>query len=377
MSKFSWFGHRIRELLVHADRIWQSTKSRPSVIIFPGEAASGSASDLRATAVGKALKQFGWRSIVVPPQLELSQRKRLIRAEKPNIALLHQARHPLNRPRLYPGLPCVFDVDDADILDPQCRETVVDCCRSSVAIIAGSRFIANQCRPFNENTSIVWTTTYLGQKRPSVPNELRAPSIAWATTNPKGYFQEGEFIREILIRLAKSTRFTYHQYGVSPSQWEWVENFLAPIRRVGVPVHLYGPLRYNQLVKSLESVAVGLQPISEETWFSQGKSFGKLLAYLAADVAVVASDAVDHPLFIKNGINGMLLSNNIESWLNSLTLLLHDTNYRANIVSEARSDFKRKLTTETAARLVNDVLLNAIQKSSKDSSGLRSEYQQR
>jgi hypothetical protein len=254
----------------------------------------------------------------------------------------------------------VFDADDADILDPNCRGSVIECCRDSVAVIAGSRFLADEFRPYNARVSIVWTGTYLGRSHRITPSQLRMPSVAWATTNPLGYSDEAKLVREVLIRLSQRTKFTYYQYGVSADQRHEVERFLAPIRRCGVPIRVFEPTTYKRFVRSLGSVAVGLQPVCVESPFSRGKSFGKLLAYLAADVAVVASDAVDHPLFFQDGTNGVLVPNEIERWVDATALLLQDASLRARMVAQARADFLARLTTGVAAILVSDVLTDAI-----------------
>src|SRR5579863_10348636 len=134
-SVYSWVGHRGREFLLHAHRLVQPAAPGRRVVVFPGDALTGSASDLRATAIARELRRRDWRATVVPPQLELEQRLRIVRAERPDVILLHQSRHPLNRPRYYPNIPCVFDADDADILDPRCRQDVIECCTGSVAVI--------------------------------------------------------------------------------------------------------------------------------------------------------------------------------------------------------------------------------------------------
>jgi hypothetical protein len=359
-SVYSWVGHRGRELLFHAQRLVQPAAPGRRVVIFPGEAATGSASDLRATAIARELRKSGWRAMVVPSQLELDQRLRIIRAEKPDVILLHQSRHPLNRPHYYAGTPCVYDADDADILDPTCRDTVIECCRDSVAVIAGSRFLANEFRPYNPRVSIVWTGTYLQPSPQMVPNEFRSPSVAWATSDPVGYSHEAEFVRKVILGLAQKVQFTFQLYGVRTDLREAVDKFLAPIRGAGVSVQIFEPAPYKLFAMSLESVAVGLQPISVENPFSRGKSFGKLLAYLVADVAIVASHAVDHPLFFKDRANGLLMPNDVDRWVEGVALLLRNARERSRLVANARLDFQARLTTFAAAELVNKVLLGAI-----------------
>ena len=359
-SLYSWLGHRGREGLTYLWRLGQPERKGRRVVILPGDAGPGSGSDLRASALAPELRRLGWRTVVVPAQLELSQRLRIIRLERPNVILLQQSRHPFNRPRYYPDIPCVFDADDADILDPDCREAVIECCNDSVSVIAGSRFLADQFRPYNDRISVIWTTTYLGSSEPFPPNQSRAPIVAWATSNAIGYGPEAKFVREILISLSQKVSFTYYQYGVWDEQREEADRFLEPIRKCGVPVRTFTTMRYRELVDSLRSVAVGLQPIALEAPFSRGKSFGKILAYLAADVAVVASDNSDHPLFFRDRANGILAPNEVDSWVEAIMSLLRDPPLRERLVAQARRDFLTRLTTPVAAQLVSDVLKGAV-----------------
>ena len=122
-----------------------------------------------------------------------------------------------------------------------------------------------------------------------------------------------------------------------------------------VPVKTHPFLAYPQFLESLSEVAVGLQPIAMESPFSRGKSFGKVLAYLAADVAVVASDALDHPLFFRNGENGML-AKSLEDWIAQTGRLLREPELRQSLADRAWEDFGRELSTEAAARKLAKVL---------------------
>ena len=152
----SKLGQVVREAKAHVDRLRQP-RDRPRAILFASQADSGGSGYLRAHAVGMALRERGWRTVMPNARLSLSQRRRLVALEKPDVILLQQARHPLNRPRYYPGVPTVFDLDDADILDPRNTDDVIECVSQSKAAIAGSRYVADLLRPHNPNVSVVWT----------------------------------------------------------------------------------------------------------------------------------------------------------------------------------------------------------------------------
>src|SRR5262249_30744909 len=154
-------------------------------------------------------------------------------------------------------------------------------------------------------------------------------------------------------KLAAHHQFSFRLYGVHDRRRG--EEYLAPLRQAGVKVDARPKERYPSFIASLGEVAIGLQPICASHAFSQGKSFGKVLAYLAADVAVIASDALDYPLFFRHGENGMLVRS-VDDWVNACRFLLQNHADRSRMVAQARHDFLEQLTTAHAAEQVGQVL---------------------
>src|SRR6187402_1835379 len=62
-------------------------RGKKRAVFFPGLMQSGDAGDLRGVALAEALGAFGWRVIVAPHWLALEQRRKLLRAEKPDVIL--------------------------------------------------------------------------------------------------------------------------------------------------------------------------------------------------------------------------------------------------------------------------------------------------
>jgi hypothetical protein len=356
-----WASSHVRELKVHHRRLAGPGRGLRKAVAFLSDSNSGHAGDLRAMALEPHLAKLGWRMISVPPHLDLAQRRRLLAIDKPELILLQQSRHPLNRPRLYEGIPCVFDADDADIVDPRCTELVVECCRDSASIIAGSHFLADEFRPYNPNVTVIWTGTYLTRIEGGKAVEERRPVLTWAHSSPLGYPQEANLIREVLVRLASRTKFSFDLYGIDEHQEQRAMEYLGPIREAGVPVRTFEPMPYGAFIRSLGSAAVGLHPVCVSSEFSRGKSFGKLLAYLAADAAIVTTDAVDHPRFFRDGDNGMLISNDVDTWVDRCERLLTQPELRRRMVEAARADFLRLLTTEQAAERVAEQFDRAVE----------------
>jgi len=93
--------------------------------------------------------------------------------------------------------------------------------------------------------------------------------------------------------------------------------------------------------------------------WSEGKSFGKVLGYLAAEVAVVASRAIDHPLFFEHGRNG-LMAETQEQWVEAVGTLLDDPDRRQKLAEAAYGDLLRELSSSAAAQKLDKVLRCAL-----------------
>jgi hypothetical protein len=323
-----------------------------SVIFFPGQMYTGSAGDLRACAVARELRSMGWRTIIVPPWLDLKARLGTINREPSAVLFFQQSRHRLNSPRLYPSRFCVYDADDADILSEPVP--VIECLRSSSAVIAGSHFLADEFRKHNSNVHVIWTGTYVTDVVPLRPSS--PPIIAWAQSNPFDYPEEAQLVRSLWETLAREgVLFEVRVYSNDPSRcMKWLNR----VHELGVRIDVLPTMRYRAFIQSLSSVTIGLQPICTSFPFSRGKSFGKVLAYMAAHVPVIASDEVDHRLFFRNGVNGMLV-NSLSDWTNACKRLLNNPSECATLARGAYDDMLTHFTSRRAAELLHNVLKTA------------------
>jgi hypothetical protein len=136
---------------------------------------------------------------------------------------------------------------------------------------------------------------------------------------------------------------------------------LEPLQKVGVKTRTLWHMGYSEFIRSLEDVAIGLNPICMENPVSSGKSFGKLLAYMAAQVAVVTSSELEIPLFFRQGISAALVENNdVDAWVNSIHELLIHPRKRQSFVEAATVDYMQHLTTARAAEQVDVVLRRVV-----------------
>ena len=343
------------ELELHARRL-RMPKRRPSVFIFPSNQPWDPASNLRAWLIGPELERLGWRVVSVPEPLSLSQRRRLLALERPDVIFMQQTRHLLNQPKLYPGFATVIDADDADYLDPRHQARIAASAADASAVIGGSRFVAACLGAHNPRAHVLWTSTPLPTSTPAIPPEKRGPIVSWAHASPLGYHHEATFIRDVMTDVCRRTACTFWLFGTQEHQaTEW----FAPLRAAGGRCEAIGSLGYDAYLAKVAESAVGIQPVSPEHEFSQGKSFGKLLAYLSGQVAVVASRAVDHPRFFRDGWNGLLPEHDVKAWSDAIVSLVDDRAHSAVIARRGWEDFKSRLTSEVFARLLDPILREA------------------
>ena len=235
------------------------------------------------------------------------------------------------------------DVPDAVTVTAQVILSGPDLCTLRISIEQGT------------GRRVIWTGTYLHQPPASLPNGQRGAVLAWAPSDAFGYPAELAFVQHIAQRLQQAD-VTLRVYGIKPER----QPEMAALWQGKVPGHvrlaLMPPMPYADFVVSLAEVAVGLQPVCEDHAYSLGKSFGKALAYLAADAAIVASNNIDHPLFFKDRANSRLLANDAAAWADACDDLLGHADHRQALVNQARLDFLARLTTTRSAALLSELL---------------------
>lgn len=313
---------------------------------------------LRAYNIAKDLEKRGWATIVLPVQLTLAQRRRVLGAFRPDVVVVQQCRHHLNRPEYLADWTTVLDIDDADFLDPALTSVLERMARQAEGVICGSRYIRNWALPFNRHATVIWTTMPISPLVGGGAAPEEEPVVTWAQSSPLGYPNELEFVREVMAEVAR------RRGGVRLRLYGWQGDrdhpVLADLAAKGVKVDLLPFMPYDAFVSSLATAAVGLSPIIPEG-FSNGKSFGKILAYLDARVPVICSDEVDHALFFTRGTG--VVSNDRQVWVDEICRLLDDPKAGADMADKAYADYVRRLSTDEGGRLTGaylDALLDRM-----------------
>jgi hypothetical protein len=342
---FRAVGRRIFNHLREARLYPALFRSGPRIAVLPWSTREAS-SLLRGYNIAEALNSRGWNAIVLPKQITLSQRRRVLRLFHPQVALLLKSRHPDNTGDLLTGIPYLYDLDDADFHSDRIRDRMERDVAQAAGVIAGSHYIAAWCRQHNPATSVIWTGTP-DRLSPAPPQAGRPPVVTWAQSAPFRYLRELAFVTDVLHDLGR-TDFIFRLYGCTPEDSD--HPHIQKLRARGITVQMQPLMPYDAFLDSLEDVAVGLCPLIPESPFSRGKSFGKVLAYIRAGVPVIASDQADHSRFFTDSSG--IVSDDPDTWRRGISELLDDPERRGAMATEAYGRFVRDLTTEAAATRV-------------------------
>jgi glycosyltransferase involved in cell wall biosynthesis len=341
-------GRILREVALYP-ALMRPGRNKLRIAFLPSDARVQS-SLLRAYLMADHLAARGWRGIVLPKHLTLAQRQRVLRWFRPDIVVVQQCRHPLNRVQYLADWPLVLDIDDADFLDEGLTADLEAMARRSAGIVCGSRFIQRWALPLNPRSVISWTGT------PVSPADwprhaARSPILSWAQSSPLGYPEEFAFVCNLLPAVAeRAGGVRFRLYGWDGSVDHPV---LTDLRQAGVEVELLPFMDYGAFIASLRDVAVGLSPVVP-TGFSQGKSFGKILAYLDAGVPVICSDEVDHAQFFSSATG--VVSNDPKVWVDAICDLMRDPDRRDQMAEAAHAAFVDQLSTAAAGERLRQFL---------------------
>lgn len=306
---------------------------------------------LRIYNVAAALGTRGWRRLVLPHSLTLSQRQRLLAAACPDVLVMQGARHPLNRPEFYASTPVIYDMDDADFHLAHLAEPVARAMPEVAGVIAGSRYIAEWCRERRARADVVWTGTPVS-RRVSPPHATRPPVVAWAQTTPSAYTAEADKVLQVMARVSRQCPEARLRLYDRPEAGDAA--FIDRFRQAGIRTEWLGTARYRDYLDSFDDVALGLAPLCPENEFIRGKSFGKVLAYLDRRVPVIASDTCEHGGFFDEDLG--VLSNDADVWVSEIVRLLRDPSKRQSMADAAHVRFTQQLSLEEAARRTDRIL---------------------
>ena len=206
----------------------------------------------------------------------------------------------------------------------------MECCQDRACVIVGNNFLASAVRPYNECVHVVWTSTHLPYVASPSSARVRGSVITWAQLDATSWKHEAEMVREVVARVARRAKLEFVLIGEGNSQA--ASSYMKALQRVGVTGRALGYLGYRSYIRELGNAAIGLNPSSQATSNGQGRSFGKVLGYIAARVAVVTANVADYPEFFRHESNSLLAGEtDVATWAEHCLGLLGDTELRVRL----------------------------------------------
>ncbi|MGK0369815.1 MAG: hypothetical protein ACJAW1_000053 [Glaciecola sp.] len=345
LIKAIWrLSHRsLLELRIYCQFLLSRRGEGPLVLFVVCDDEPGWGSELRSKRVVNYWQNHGKRALFLPSKLLSHQRQRIGRLLKADVVIHQTFVNEKADPRDFPEAINIVDVDDAHFLDARLKQSIIERCLLCDGAVGGSRYTENWLRQHVDKTIMLWTSAPYIHVETASPSS-RSKKIIWGTTNPLLTKTEAELVKKIINNCAAKTTFEFIVIG-DGSKKE-IANFFALGLPKTIKVTHIPRQPYKDFIQILTQGAVGIAPlIVDGDCFNAGKSFGKILAYIAAEVPVVASNAVDHALFFQNGENGFLASE-IEEWSDHIVRLLIEPELRDTISASAKKHLQKELSIE-------------------------------
>jgi glycosyltransferase involved in cell wall biosynthesis len=238
-----------------------------------------------------------------------------------------------------------MDVDDAIFLGARGASAGVIAKRAQV-IICGNQFLADYFSAFGA-VSILPTAVDTDEFRPGQAlqeeQQQEKQVIGWSGSS-SGF----EYLRLIEPALANVLRkFRHARFRVVADK---PPKFLTldPAR---VEFERWTPERQ---VRSLQEFTVGIMPLSDSPW-ARGKCSFKMLTYMAVGVPVLVSPVGMNVEVLAHGQSG-LSARSIDDWVDSLTVMLSDSQLRRRMGVVGRGVVERHYSKRVLAPRFVDVL---------------------
>ena len=185
-------------------------------------------------------------------------------------------------------------------------------CRAMDVVVVGNEVLAREARPAGRPVEILPTALDASRYQPARPPAGTPPTVVWIGSPENLVYLE-------LVRPALAALVGRHpglRLRVVCSAFpDWPE---VPIERV-----VWSPASE---VAALTSAHVGVMPLTDDAW-ARGKCAFKLLQYMAASLACVASPVGANTEAVVDGVTGFHAADS-DGWYRALDRLLSDAALR-------------------------------------------------
>jgi glycosyltransferase involved in cell wall biosynthesis len=260
------------------------------------------------------------------------------------------------------GVEIVFDVDDAiftkrvaGMKNPlyACFDAVA---RTADRVFAGSRFIEEYARRFNENTLLMPTAVNMeifGARREAPPRGAGAKvfTIGWLGAG-EIHLPSLLLIREPLRELAKRHRIRFKM--VSSLGSRKIREAFGGVSGLEIDYGRDEWIPLEEVPREMAGVDASVMPLVD-TPYARGKCALKALESMAMRIPVVASGVGENNHIIRHGENGYL-ANTTEEWVRCIEELIRDEAKRRAVAERGFATVASGYTLPVVARRIEEAL---------------------
>ena len=265
-----------------------------------------------------------------------------------DILFIHRRTYPpfFARRQRRPGVPLVFDFDDALYLPPpsasqdegtrgRFRRNFLATVVAADLVLCGNPELASQVP--NGRTAILPTPVDCELFRPEAMKPAADPVVGWV-----GHADNLPFLEALADPLREVAR--------RHPNFRLVVAADRPPKIDGVPVE-FRPWNLEDEVRCFDEIRVGLMPLEDTPW-TRAKCAFKALQYMALGIPPVVSPVGMNREIVVDGDNGFVAVHP-EEWVRSIDALLTDNAMAHRLAGAARKTVESEFSlTLTSRRLV-------------------------
>lgn len=131
-------------------------------------------------------------------------------------------------------------------------------------------------------------------------------------------------------------------------------------KRVALPKQCDYPSFVNWLICQ-KSWDIGIIPLASNN-FNKSKSYLKFLEYAALGLSIVLSEGITYSPVAKNGVNSLVVSNSTQEWVNALSTLIENSNFRVELARQAKIELLQYHLLNNSNNLIFDSIVSLFEK---------------
>lgn len=223
------------------------------------------------------------------------------------------------------SIPIIYDFDDAIYINarrPVSRMQTAVMVRNAAKVIISTDYLQAFCLENGKNAEMIHSPVETDRIRPTVKRSDHTMTIGWIGSPWTSGFLD--IVAKPLQRLAQKYTFCFLTVGVRPDY------------TISGITHLAKPWRYEEENENINLMDIGIMPLPD-TDYARMKGGYKLIQYMSAGIAAVASPVGINQSIIKPGENGLLASTE-EEWFQQLESLIKDSALRDRLGANGRQN---------------------------------------